>query len=592
MDEFYKPGTKRQRIELLRSQLDTERTTFIPHYQELNSVFAPRRARFLVSDVNKGDRRNRQIINNIGPRAARILSSGMMSGVTSPARPWMKVTTTSKDLNKLQPVKEWCDDVTQTILDTFQRSNLYNSLPLVYKDLGVYGTAALHAMESFDDDIVTFEVYPVGSYFIANNFRQAINTVLREFTMTVDQIVDEFGRDKADPRDEAIDWTNISLHVQRLYKEGQIKERMEIVHLVYPNPRFDPSKIQSKYKRFASCYYERGITGKGKESSFYLQNDDQEKMLRESGFDDFPMFVPRWEVTGEDAYANDCPGMLALGDNNQLQTGEKRLAQAIEKLVNPPMVGPPEMEGTSASIIAGHISYVAERDGTKGFRPAHEVDPRVNELKDLQVAVSERIKDAFYVNLFLMLAESDRREITAREIEERHEEKLLALSPVLEQLDQDLLDPLVKWTFKTLLKRGLLPPPPEELRNVELKIEYVSIMAQAQKQVGIGQVERFIAFLADIAQKTGDMTILDKLDIDELIERYADMSGVPPAILRQAEEVAAIRAERNKSTQTQMMAEMVAKGAGAARDLSQASLEGDTALTRLSRAGQLTQQVA
>ena len=44
--------------------------------------------------------------------------------------------------------------------------------------------------------------------------------------------------------------------------------------------------------------------------------------------------------------------------------------------------------------------------------------------------VQGRIKEAFYANLFLMMAESDRREITAREIDEQREQKMLMLGPV------------------------------------------------------------------------------------------------------------------------------------------------------------------
>ena len=50
------------------------------------------------------------------------------------------------------------------------------------------------------------------------------------------------------------------------------------------------------------------------------------------------------------------------------------------------------------------------------------------------------------------MAFSDRRQITAREIEERHEEKLLMLGPVLERLNDELLRPLIDRTFNIMVR--------------------------------------------------------------------------------------------------------------------------------------------
>jgi hypothetical protein len=318
--------------------------------------------------------------------------------------------------------------------------------------------------------------------------------------------------------------------------------------------------------------------------------DEQAKMLRESGYDYFPVLAPRWEVSGEDVYGTSCPGMETLGDIRQLQLGEKRGAQAIEKMVNPPMVAPTALKTVRTSLLPGDITYSDEREGQKGFRPAHEVNPRIQELEMKQDQVRNRIRRAFFEDLFLMLASSDRRQITAREVEERHEEKLLALGPVLEQLNQDLLDPLIDITFDIMLKQGLLPPAPQELEGVPLKVEYVSIMAQAQKLVGVSGLERFAGFVGNLVSQTGNPALLDKVDTDQLIDVYADQISVPSEVVRSDEDVAAMRQERAQAQQAQAQAATINEVAGAANKLAGASLEEDNALKRLldqSQAGQL-----
>jgi len=314
-------------------------------------------------------------------------------------------------------------------------------------------------------------------------------------------------------------------------------------------------------------------------------NSEGDKFLREAGYDLFPIVAPRWEVTGEDVYGTDCPGMTALGDVKQLQTEQKRKAQAIEKMVNPPMTGPTSLKNARASILPGDITFTDEREGQKGFRPSHEVDPRIRELMEDIQDVRNTIRRAFFEDLFLMLAQSDRREITAREIDERHEEKLLALGPVLEQLNQDALDPIIDLSFAFHYKQGRLPPVPKELDGQNLKIEYISTMAQAQKLVGIGGLERFANFAATMIKLSGDPSMADKVNFDQMLDEHASATGVPPTIIRSDEEVAAMRAARAKQQQAAQMMQMAEQGSKTVKNLANSPTSEDgNMLTEMSAA--------
>lgn len=567
--------TKRSKYEILRGQLESERSTFLTHWRELSDLILPRRSRFTMSDVNKGDRRNQRIIDSTATLAVRTLRSGMMSGITSPARPWFRLTTPDPDLAEYGAVKEWLHLISGRISSTFLKSNLYNALPILYGDMGVFATGAMCVEEDFDD---TLRCYPfsIGSYCIANNYKLKVDVFFRDYQMTVRQLVEKFGQLREDGSGQP-DWSTFSSYVKSAWDRGEYETWIGVCHVIKPNPDFDPNKIQSKYKKYLSCYYERGAAGTM--SGNYLQGPDDDRYLRESGYDYFPVLAPRWEVTGEDVYGTDCPGMTALGDIKQLQIGEKRGAQAIEKMVNPPMVGPTSLRNSKASILPGDITYQDSRSPGDGFRPAHEVQFRILELEQKQAQVRQRIQRAFYEDLFLMLAESDRRQITAREIDERHEEKLLALGPVLEQVGQDLLDPLIDITFNFMVAQGQIPPAPPELQGVPLKVEYVSIMAQAQKLVGVSGLERFVSFVGQVAQFKPDA--LDKIDIDQAIDTYGEMTSIAPKIIRTDEETEKIRSDRAQQQQAAARSEQIQNLSGAAKNLSGANLEGDNALSRI-----------
>lgn len=559
------PLSRRHRYALLQGQLERERDSFKSHWKELSDYILPRRTRFFVTDVNKGDRRTQKIIDSTATFSARTLSSGMMSGVTSAARPWFRLTTPDPQLADNANVKEWLHDVTDRMATIFLRSNLYNALPILYGDMGVFATGAMAVFDD-PDDVIRCVSFPLGSYAIANDARGRVRVFFREFQMTVRQLVDQFGlRDRSGKHL----WNNFSPAVRSLWQTGMLESWVTVCHVIESNELYNPAMAESKYKAFASCYYEKGSQQTA---------DGWDGLLLEEGFDEFPVLAGRWEVTGEDVYGTNSPGMTVLGDIKQLQQGEKRAGQAIDKLVNPPMTGPTALRSVSASLLPGAITFNdANRDG--GFRPVYEINPRTAELENKQQQVRLRIQRGFYEDLFLMLAQSDRREITAREIDERHEEKLLALGPVLEQLNQDVLNPLIDRVFAIMLRRGLVPEPPQELQGQSLKVEYISIMAQAQKMVGLSSLERFASFATQMAAV--NPTVMDKIDGDQLIDEYADATGVPPRIIVSDDQVAAIRAQRQKAQQAAQMAQGIQSLSAGAKNLSQADTSGKNALTDL-----------
>lgn len=565
---------KKKNLEVLRGEMELEFSTFRKTWSDLSDMVAPRRSRFFVDDVNKGDHRNQHIIDSTATMALRTLRSGMVAGVTSPARPWFKLGLGFSFEKPSTAVQDWLATSTKMMSNVFLRSNLYNVLPILFGDIGTFATGCMYMEEDFDS-VVRFYSFPIGSYKIANDSKLNVQVFFREFEMTVRQIIEKFGKGE----DGKIDWSNISGTVKSMYEAQTYEKRIQIAHCIKPNDDYDPNKLESKYKKYISVYYERGA-GNATTTSFGSNSTGNDgKFLSERGYDYFPVLAPRWETTGEDVYGTNCPAWVALGDIKQLQFGEKKVAQAVEKMINPPMVGATSLKQQNASIIAGDITYVDDVQGQRGFRPAHEVNFNIAPMEAKQEQIRQRIKRAFFEDLFLMLATSDRREITAREIDERHEEKLLALGPVLEQLNQDLLDPLIDNTFHLMEKQGLIPEPPPEIQGQEIKIEYISVMAQAQKLADVGKLEQFTGFVGQLAAL--DPSALDKIETDTLVDMFAEMTGVPVDVVRTEEMVAKIRDARAQAQQQQVQMEQMGHAVDAAKNLSETSTKEGNVLSDL-----------
>jgi hypothetical protein len=535
----------------LYAQMKLERESWIPHYRELAEYMLPRKARFLVSDVNKGDKRNQKILDPTATQAASTLTAGMMSGITSPARQWFLLATPDPEMMEYQPVKVWLDDAQKILNDIMLKSNFYSVLPGVYEDCGVFATAAMAILEDPIDTIRCYQ-FPIGSYCLAQNERRQVDTFSQEFTQTVRQMIAWFGIE------------NVSSRVRADYEKGDTENRYEILQIIKPNPDYNDAGFDTKQKRWLSCYYETMAQEGG--------------ALLEEGFDEFPIMAPRWKVRPGDTYG-DGPGITALPHVKELQKMQLRKSNAVEKMVNPPMQGPAHMRGQRSSTIAGEMTYVDTREGQGGFRPTIEINPRVAELQADILDRRQGINEAFYRNLFLMLAESDRRQITAEEVRARQEEKIMVLGPVLGQFDHDLLKPAIDRIFSIAARANKLPPAPQELQGVELKTHFVSILHQAQQMVNLTAIDHVLMRAGQIVPFYPE--ILDTVDLDQAMVDSADIVRAPPKMIRSADQVAKIRQSRAKAQQAAAQAQQIEMASKAARNLSQSSLQGDNALTRL-----------
>jgi hypothetical protein len=169
--------------------------------------------------------------------------------------------------------------------------------------------------------------------------------------------------------------------------------------------------------------------------------------------------------------------------------------------------------------------------------------------------------------------------MTATEVAERHEEKLLMLGPVIERLHNELLDPLIDMTFQRMVEAGVIPPPPPELQGMDISVEFVSILAQAQRAIATNGIDRFVGNLGQVAQFKPD--VLDKFDSDAWADAYSDMLGVDPHLIVANDKVALLRESRAKAQQAQAAAQAMQQGAAVQQQMANTPTSPDnkTALT-------------
>lgn len=528
----------REKVQSRWDALKEERSSWMSHWKDISEVLLPRAGRFLPTENNRGGRAAfRKILDSTGTRALRTLSGGMMSGMTSPARPWFRLTTFNPELDESYEVKVWMSQVTSLMQMVFYKSNTYRALQMAYEELGAFGTSATLIYDDFDR-VIHCHPLTIGEFAIATDSRGRVNTVYREFRMTVAMLVQEFGL------------ANVSRAVKDMYDRGQLDEWVEVINAIEPRTERDPRKTDAKNMPYLSVYFEK--------------SGDKGKVLRETGFTEFPAMCARWSVTGGDIYGTS-PGMEALGDLCQLQQMQFRKSQAIDYKVHPPVLIPSEMKNMGTQFLPGGVIPYSNAQQAQQIRSAYMVDLDLNSLLvDIQ-DVRQRINEAFYRDIFMLMVNSTDKTMTATEVTERHEEKMLLMGPVLERLNAEMLDPLINIVFNKLVQADLLPPLPEDLQGQQLNVEFISILAQAQKAISTNSVDRMFSVLGNLAGMRPD--IVDNVDLDFWPQWYADALGVDPRFIVSGKKVAVIREQRAQAEQQAAAMEQLQGATQAAKNM-------------------------
>jgi hypothetical protein len=566
-------------LERRRLQMDIDRKSWWANWLDLILHFRPFRGRLFTqdgSDTNKGWRRNTAIVDSTPLQCINTVAAGLLAGATSPSRPWFIYELEDETLMEAAGVKEWLDSATKKARTILGKSNFYNAASECYGEYPVVGVMAMGREWPLEDDLPHFQPFTVGSYYISNDKNRRVNVFFREFTWTVQQIVEKFaigdlGKDSA--------WVHISRQVRSMWENEQYDTQIYLVHAIFENPERmrggdGDFRANASGMRFRSIYYERG----GEPERILKDSDeDKQKTLRNKGFRDFPVFVARWYTNSEDAWGRG-PAMDALGDARALMLQTKRKAQAIDKVVDPPMMANPALRNQYHSTLPGDTTFVAPEANGVGFKPVFEnFKPDITAIREDIQEMQQRIKEVTGANIFaLFIDENDQKQpVTAAEINAKQQEKLLMLGPVLENATYDFLNPLHQWLFPEMLRHGLLPPPPPALRGQTIKVQYVSILAQSINAVTFGSLQQFIQFCGEVAQisATADQNPhLDAVDFDDVIREGAKACGVPATTVRDSDEIEQIRQQRQQAqeqAQQQAAAQQAAETANTHADTAQ-----------------------
>ena len=498
-----------------------------PDLQELSEYFLPRSVRFISRNVRRPYVKSKKIVDSTPLIALRNFSSGMMSGATSPTNRWFKTTiSTNNNLNdnyNNYELKKWCSKQEEITREILYSSNFYQCLPEVYKELGVFGFCAMGLEPDFYN-IVNFKILPIGSYYYSKNHKGKIDTFCRVYMETAKNLVEKYPN-------------QCPIEILETSKNNPLK-LFEIFHFVEPNKFYKEKRLSSKYSKYISAII---LSSKG-------------EFLSLRGYSKFPYVVFESGFNPENEYPNDSPAICALPDVKQLMTMVKEYAKAVKKIVSPAYKGPASLKNKKLADIPG--AFIEEDENGRGISPIYEVNPKILELKQEKDELKEIIKEHFYNDLFAMILSTSNTTRTATEVNELKEEKMVLLSPLLEQIHSALRQ-ILYWIYDEEIKIGLIKKP--NLKSYQFKIEFVSSLAQAQKVTNISSMERFTTFVSNIANSI-DPILKSKLNAEKIIEDYAHYANINPEQIVSKEEMDEIRKNIQENEKKQNELETIKQG--------------------------------
>lgn len=551
--------------------LESNRSAHITDWQKITDVIRPARGVYLTGDRQEVSKRPTSMINSTPAVASRVLQAGMISGAASPAYPWFKFVTEDEGLMKWGPARIALEQRERILMLRLAKSNFYQNLQTGFGDSADFGTMA-GIIDPHWKDIFSTKVFSPGEYLIDVDEHGDITTLIRKAPRTVFAIMsNETWRERilkgARPGSP-------ESKINEEYTKGNYQTSFVVIEMIEPNMDYASDGIDS-------------IGGKPWAKFVFLEQntlDGEDNYLEVGGYNEYPGFDLRWDLASGNTWGWG-PGILALGDAAALQTLEFRDAQAVEKAVKPPMAAPVFLKNKPISHVPGGVTYYDPytANATK-VEPLYVMQAGVMQAIDNKIQRTEfRINQVYFKDLFMMLATTDRREITAREVEEKHGEKLFQLGPVLQRTHRDALDRAIIRIYTMLDRAGIFPPAPRELKGANVKLEYISALAYAQRAAGASSLERFFGFTGNLS--AAYPKIRHKIDINKGVDYYADAVGVPAEIMRSDAEADKFAAAEQQQAMAPEQAKASKDAAAAAELMSRTDTSRPSALSFLMNRG-------
>lgn len=516
------------KIEIIKQRLaalKSERSTVEQMWMILERFVVPYRGEFFMENnsENSINWRKRQIYDATAPQAAEMLASSLHGNLTSASSQWFDFNFKNKQLLDLSEAKVWIQTAAANIFNAINESNFDLKIGEFYLDLTGFNNAFL-SFEEEDGEFI-FDSIPLKEGYMELDHKGGIINFYRKLNWTPLKMESKFGFD------------NLPKKIQEKLKSGKATDKYEIIMCIYKrdaDTQADLSKPTSIAARPYGCKWFIEACGS--------------PLGEETGYYEMPVYFVPWRRTSDSQWGNG-PSSLSLSNILSLNEIVEQMLEGTAKAIDPPIFTTQRNIVGDADFSRSGLTVLKQLDGVREFVTNARLDVGASQIEDFR----KSIERSFHIDQ-LMLKESPA--MTATEVTVRYELMQKLLGPTLGRIQKNLLDPLIERAISIGLRKGIVPPIPDVVKQNEgqIDIKYTGPLPRAQKmQTAIG-IQEWLGMSGEIAQVFPDAGLVPKTE--EAIREIGNLRGVPADLMNDKEDVASEKKKQEKAQQQAQALEM------------------------------------
>ena len=455
-----------------------------------------------------------------------------------------------RDSEEIKDFYEYCTKTLHHVVDN-PRAGFQTALEEYMGDQGTFGVSGIAVNEHDDDELpVTFSAVDAKRLAIAEGPHGYVDTVYIKRFVTIKQLVQKFGID------------NVSSTIRELFTKGNgtdIEQKRAYIEAI--EPRMETKNGFGNMDKPIAC--------------IYIEYDTNH-VLKESGYDEMPIFITRFKKKMGEVYGRS-PAIEAMPDILEINSRREMLIVADEKMLNPPLAvyDDGQLGGGSVDTSAGAISVFHVTGRSSGKQRVIEQIVTIGDMQSSYKRVTELIdiiRLAFHIDRLTDFNNDTR--MTLGEAKLRDQMRSQSLNAIYSRQMNELFSRLVARVFNICFNRHLFGYPknspeglqkaangemvrwiPDKVMELAKKgkeayyAEFISPAARAMKAEELNGIQQLVTYVLGLMQ--ADPSVIDNLDLDIAIRKVQNLGGAPSDVLRSTEAVAQLRQAKNAAAQKQ-----------------------------------------
>jgi len=476
--------------------------------------------------------------------SAGLMSDGLLGNVCGQGSKWFSLVPEKPSDLDIPNVGKWLDAISGVFYHILATSSFYQAAWQCFYNGALSGLGPMMMQENLKEYTVDFQAYSVKGAHIATNFANKTDTYFRHFTRQARQIVREYGEGNLP---------------KQFIEDAKKKpfQRHELIHAIFPRYDRDIYKIDAINKPWASIHVMKA--GKW--------------LMKNSGYDSFPMSIWRYKYGSEDTYPHS-PTIDGYPDIARLNGISKDVTDISGLLAKPPYMVPGEIFNDFKLQRGYKMKALDMSRKPEGIN----VGQNYPVGRDREEYYRQMVREKYHTDFFLMMAAADGQNMTATEVLERQGEKATVIGGMIGRLTTEFLDPIFERLFIIAARNKWIPEPPEELlaKGGGISIDYLGPLAQAQKRYlktqGPLQAMQNVFPMMEAYPQMRHLIDEYKLGRQLLVE-----GGMPNDFVRDEKQYRSIVDQENQAMAQAQQAETMEKEAGALNKAGKAPESGSAA---------------